>query len=263
MTVKWILIPLILLISNAQAESQRREPSLLLEYERELKKNNDSLKNDENPFSKHPTITSVSKPTPPTVPVVNAVTMNEPVSKKPLYDNDDIGKDANPYIIVKKTAPIASSTTCPDPVPADSESDQPHKSIIKHLSNVKEKLLSKAKEFLGTPYGFGGKDGDKTDCSGFTRQVYQQFGVSLPHSAAEQAQLGENVDPNDLQVGDLLFYRTYKSDPSHVAIYAGNGQIIHASYAAKKVQYDSIDKGYYKQRFMYAKRLALNSEYDE
>ncbi len=70
-----------------------------------------------------------------------------------------------------------------------------------------------------------------------------------------------DVDLSELQVGDLLFYRTYKSDPSHVAIYAGNGQIIHASYAAKKVQYDSIDKAYYKQRFLYAKRLSLGDTY--
>lgn len=264
MTVKWTLLALILLTLDAQAESQRREPSLLLEYERELKKNNDAQKNDENPFSKHPTITSISKPTPPVAPVVNTIVMSDPASKKPLSDSDDIGKDSSPYLVIKKPAPIASATTCPDPVPAESEDDQPHKNILHHLNNVKEKLLSKAKEFLGTPYSFGGKDGDRTDCSGFTRQVYKQFGISLPHSAAEQAQLGENVDPNDLQVGDLLFYRTYKSDPSHVAIYAGNGQIIHASFAAKKVQYDSMDKGYYKERFMYAKRLALNtSDHDE
>jgi cell wall-associated NlpC family hydrolase len=102
---------------------------------------------------------------------------------------------------------------------------------------------SRAKDFLGTPYGFGDKEGERTDCSGFTQQVYRQFGVTLPRSAAEQAQMGENVQLDDLQIGDLLFYRTYKSDPSHVAIYAGNGQIIHASYTAKKVQYDSIEKG--------------------
>ena len=72
-----------------------------------------------------------------------------------------------------------------------------------------------------------------------------------------QSKYGSKVDLKDLQVGDLLFYRTYKREPSHVAIYAGNGQIIHASYRSKKVQYDDIDKGYYKQRFMYAKRVAF------
>lgn len=130
-----------------------------------------------------------------------------------------------------------------------------NKAIVENLKSAKEKILSKAKEFLGTPYGFGHKTDGRTDCSGFTQQVFRQFGVSLPRSAAEQAMLGENVNLEDLQVGDLLFYRTYKSDPSHVAIYAGDGQIIHASSSAKKVQYDSIDKDYYKQRFLYAKRL--------
>ena len=97
----------------------------------------------------------------------------------------------------------------------------------------------------------------RTDCSGFTQQVYKQFGVNLPRSAAEQSQLGVRVSMDDLEVGDLLFYRTYKSDPSHVAIYAGNGQIIHASFVAQKVQYDSIDKSYYKQHFLFSKRLTI------
>jgi len=264
MAIARMISALILLTLSAQAESLRKEPSLLLEYERELKKANESVKNDENPFIKHPAILSVSKPVPPAVPVVSTVAMIDPSAKKLISNTEEIGNDTNPYLVVKKPSPALSTASCPDSTTEDVSQKESPKSIVKHLSNVKEKLLSKAKEFLGTPYGFGGKDGDRTDCSGFTKQVYQQFGVSLPHSAAEQAQLGENVDPNDLQVGDLLFYRTYKSDPSHVAIYAGNGQIIHASYTAKKVQYDSIDKGYYKERFMCAKRLAFNNpEYNE
>ena len=119
--------------------------------------------------------------------------------------------------------------------------------------------MARAKELLGTPYGFGSKESIQTDCSGFTQQVYSQFGISLPHSAAEQAAYGKDVDSKDLQVGDLMFFQTYKSEPSHVAIYAGDGQIIHASYKNRRVQYDAIDKGYYKQRFMYAKRLTLNN----
>ncbi|MCL4432243.1 MAG: C40 family peptidase [Epsilonproteobacteria bacterium] len=119
--------------------------------------------------------------------------------------------------------------------------------------------MARAKQLLGTPYGFGNKEITQTDCSGFTQQVFSQFGVSLPHSAAGQAQYGKEVDSNDLQVGDLMFYRTYKDEPSHVGIYAGDGQIIHASYKNRRVQFDAINKGYYKQRFMYAKRLALNN----
>ena len=259
MLIKRTVLSLILLTLTVQAESQRREPSLFLEYERELKKVNDSAKNDVNPFEKNNQTLTIAKPTSPTPPVVK-----DTVLKNTTFDHDSIGKDANPYLVITKPLPISSSVVCPDNTNTEESSKNAPQKITGNLKNLKDKILSRAKQFLGTPYGFGDKSGDRTDCSGFTQQVFQQFGIALPHSATEQAHLGENVDPKDLQVGDLLFYRTYKSDPSHVAIYAGNGQIIHASYASRKVQYDSIDKGYYKERFMYAKRLALNtSQYDE
>lgn len=259
MLIKRTALSLILLMLSAQAESQRREPSLFLEYERELKKTNESQKIDDNPFVK--TVVSplvIAKPTPPSEPVVKPVAYVAPILKNEKVETDSIGQDVKPFLVVPKPAPIASKEACPEKTVSVEEPKTKTQKIVHNIRNVKDKVLARAKDFLGTPYGFGNKDGERTDCSGFTQQVYRQFGVSLPRSAAEQAQLGEDVDPSDLQVGDLLFYRTYKSDPSHVAIYAGDGQIIHASYANRKVQFDSIDKGYYKQRFMYAKRLALN-----
>lgn len=264
MLVKRTLLSLLLLTFSLQAESQRREPSLLLEYERELKKANDSAKYDENPFIKStPAPITVVKPIPPTSPSVKAVAAAEltmPVLKNTKVETDTIGQDDKPFLVIAKPAPVAASPLCPEEKASPPSFEKGAKSIAKNLRTAKEKVLSKAKEFLGTPYGFGNRSGEQTDCSGFTQQVYGQFGISLPRSAAEQAQLGMDVDPSDLEVGDLLFYRTYKSDPSHVAIYAGNGQIIHASYTAKRVQYDSIDKAYYKQRFLYAKRLAFKNE---
>ena len=124
-------------------------------------------------------------------------------------------------------------------------------------THAKSKVLSKAQEFLGTKYIFGKKNSSQTDCSGFTQQVFKEVGVSLPRSAAEQAKIGSTVDIDNLEVGDLLFYKTYKKEPSHVAIYVGDGQIIHASYKSKRVQYDAMDKAYYKKRFIYAKRLSI------
>jgi cell wall-associated NlpC family hydrolase len=264
MLIKRTVLSLILLTLTAQAEGQRREPSLFLEYERELKKVNDSVKEDNNPFDKKNSVLSIAKPISPTEPTVKAVVIAQTVIKNTKSDADAIGQDSTPFLVVPKPSPIASKSLCPDNTNINDIPKNSAQKIVKNLKNAKEKLLSRAKDFLGTPYGFGNKDGDRTDCSGFTQQVYSQFGISLPHSAAEQAQLGEDVEFKDLQIGDLLFYRTYKSEPSHVAIYAGDGQIIHASYAGHKVQYDSIDKNYYKERFMYAKRLALNDPtYDE
>ena len=264
MLIRRTVLSLILLTITAQAESQRREPSLFLEYERELKKTNDTIKNEENPFIKASAPIVIAKPTPPSEPVVKEVAFVAQVLRNDKIETNTIGQDEKPFLMVPKPAPIASKAACPEESTKTEESKTKTQKIVKNIKNAKDKLLSHAKDFLGTPYGFGNRDGERTDCSGFTQQVYRQFGISLPRSAAEQAQLGESVSMDDLQVGDLLFYRTYKSDPSHVAIYAGEGQIIHASYSNKKVQYDSIDKDYYKQRFMYAKRLALNDpDYDE
>lgn len=259
---KWTLLSLAVLTFTAHAESQRREPSLFLGYERDLKKSIESEKEETTAFIKNPLPpVSVVKPAVPAVPVVKAVVAQDvsmPILKNAKIETDEIGHEEKPFLVVSKPAPATSPNLCSDEKKPTAVSSKEGGSIVKNLKNAKEKVLSKAKEFLGTPYGFGNKSGMQTDCSGFTQQVYSQFGISLPRSAAEQAQLGMNVDPSDLQVGDLLFYRTYKSDPSHVAIYAGDGKIIHASYTAKKVQYDSIDKDYYKQRFLYARRLAFN-----
>jgi len=264
MLIRRTVLSLILLTIAAQAESQRREPSLFLEYERELKKINDTRQNEENPFIKPSAPIVIAKPSTPIEPTIKTVTFIAPILKNEKDHPSSIGQDEKPFLLVPKPAPIVSKASCPEESIKAEDPKSKTQAIVKNFKNAKDKLLSRAKDFLGTPYGFGNRDGERTDCSGFTQQVYRQFGVTLPRSAAEQAQLGENVNMNDLQVGDLLFYRTYKSDPSHVAIYAGDGQIIHASYSARKVQYDSIDKGYYKQRFMYAKRLALNDpDYDE
>jgi cell wall-associated NlpC family hydrolase len=253
MQIKTAVLSLILLSIMAQADSSRREPSIFLEYERELKKDNDTLKNDESPFKP----ISISKPASPIKPTVKAVAFVAPVLKNDKADTETIGQDSKPFLLVSKPTIAVKTTPTVETTNAEEPASNTQK-IVKNFKDIKNSLLAYAKDFLGTPYGFGKKGGDKTDCSGFTQQVFGQFGIALPHSAAEQAQLGENVSMDNLQVGDLLFYRTYKSDPSHVAIYAGDGQIIHASYSSKKVQFDSIDKEYYKKRFLCAKRIALN-----
>lgn len=250
-------LSLLILNSTLYSDSNiRNEPSLFLEYEREVSRTVDPTQNESNPFKK------IMAPITPKAPVIRP-TFTEVVKTQPPIPKPAIGNDALPYLVINKpvSPSNAVSLTCPDPsttVIAKTE-DQPKKSLFENIHSVKDRVMARAKEFLGTAYGFGDKGSSQTDCSGFTQQVFSQFGVSLPHSAAEQAEYGKEVNNNDLQVGDLMFYHTYKDEPSHVAIYAGDRKIIHASFKNKRVQYDDIDKGYYKQRFMYAKRLALNS----
>ena len=91
-------------------------------------------------------------------------------------------------------------------------------------------IVSYAKNFLGNPYVFGGSSlTHGTDCSGFTMSVYAHFGISLNRSSYTQVNNGRAVSMSNLKAGDLLFYRYGGGRISHVAIYMGGGQIIHAS----------------------------------
>ena len=91
-------------------------------------------------------------------------------------------------------------------------------------------VVAYAKRFLGNPYVWGGSSlTNGTDCSGFTMAVYAHFGYSLNRSSYTQVYNGRSVSLGALEPGDLLFYKYGGSTISHVAIYIGGGQIIHAS----------------------------------
>ena len=90
-------------------------------------------------------------------------------------------------------------------------------------------LVNYALQFVGNPYSYGGADlYSGVDCSGFTMKIYEAFGYSLPHSAESQSYMGSYVSLDSLQPGDLIFYG-YDGYICHVAIYIGNGQIVHAA----------------------------------
>ena len=90
-------------------------------------------------------------------------------------------------------------------------------------------LVNYALQFVGNPYSYGGSDlYSGVDCSGFTMKIYEAFGYSLPHSAESQSYMGSYVSLDSLQPGDLIFYG-YDGYICHVAIYIGNGQIVHAA----------------------------------
>lgn len=97
------------------------------------------------------------------------------------------------------------------------------------VSDVRVDLVQYAKQFVGNPYVWGGTSlTNGADCSGFTMSIYKKYGVSLPHHAASQAQLGTKVSLGEAKPGDLVFYAKNGSI-NHVAIYIGSGQVIHAS----------------------------------
>ena len=93
-------------------------------------------------------------------------------------------------------------------------------------------LVNYARNFLGLRYVHAGNSlVTGTDCSGFTSLIYKEFGISLGTTVRSQVYSGTYISKSDLEPGDLVFY-SYGSNPSHVAIYIGNGQIVHASNSA-------------------------------
>ncbi|MBQ7797147.1 MAG: SH3 domain-containing protein [Lachnospiraceae bacterium] len=100
-------------------------------------------------------------------------------------------------------------------------------------ASLRSRIVNYALKFLGNPYVWGGTILTKgADCSGFTLSVFKNFGISLPHYSGSQAQMGTAVKSNNMRPGDLIFYGNSSGTINHVAMYIGNGQVVHA--ASKK-----------------------------
>ena len=103
------------------------------------------------------------------------------------------------------------------------------KSVSESSSDDAQSIIAYAKQFIGTPYRYGGTSLTKgIDCSSFTQQMYAPYGVSLNRSSRGQYKQGTYINKSDLLPGDLLFYGN-SGRVSHVAIYIGNGEAIHAT----------------------------------
>ena len=119
-----------------------------------------------------------------------------------------------------------------------------------------EKVVSIATEYLGVPYRFGGDSPKKGfDCSGLVFFSFDQMGVRVPRTAEDQRKAAERVQRDDLEPGDVVFFRSSKGRVDHVGIYAGEGRFIHAPNSGKVVSYASLDDPYYRSHFVSAGRF--------
>ena len=128
-----------------------------------------------------------------------------------------------------------------------------------HLSRQEREALTEyAKYFKGGRYIWGGTTPKGFDCSGYVQYLYKKQGINLPRTALSQSQVGEDVDIDELKKGDLLFFLTDKKRKipvTHVGIYLGNGEFIHAASRKKGIIISPITHGYYASKFVKAKRV--------
>lgn len=138
------------------------------------------------------------------------------------------------------------------------ENNQNVNTQVAQTTSKGEEIVTYAKQYLGCSYVYGGSGPSNFDCSGFTMYVFKNFGVSLSHSAIAQSKNGTYVAKEDLQPGDLVFFKDYETmnGIGHCGIYVGDGNFIHASSGTGYcVKISTLLSGSYNTRYETARRL--------
>lgn len=121
-------------------------------------------------------------------------------------------------------------------------------------TSVGNEVAIRAISLLGAPYQWGGNGPTTFDCSGLVRFVYDQLGILVPRTAAQQFSAATPVKLDHLEPGDLLFFRI-KGRISHVAIYTGEGRFVHAPQTGRPVELRPMDDEFYAERLIGAGRF--------
>jgi cell wall-associated NlpC family hydrolase len=129
--------------------------------------------------------------------------------------------------------------------------------VTSTVLTVAQDVVVNALGLIGVAYKYGGNTAEQgLDCSCFVKLVFQQtMGLVLPRTAAEMSRMGADVNRDDLQPGDLVFYNTMRRANSHVGIYIGDNQFVHSPSAGGKVRVENMTNSYWQKRFDGAKRI--------
>lgn len=166
------------------------------------------------------------------------------------------GYVASQYVLICSPSSISAPAETPAETPADTPAETPAETPVTPTVSSSE-IVSTAQQYLGTPYVYGGSSPSGFDCSGFTMYVFAQVGIKLPHGATSQLSYGTEVSRSDLQPGDLVFFQDYGAVASHVGIYIGGDQFIHASSSSgnsRCVTISSLTETYYANHYLTARR---------
>ena len=121
-------------------------------------------------------------------------------------------------------------------------------------TGIGAKLVEEAKKHLGKKYVWGATGPNTFDCSGLTQYCHKKLGINIPRTSLEQSKSGKLVSKSNLQVGDLIFWKTTSAPVGHVGMYIGNNQFIHAPNSRSVVKIDNLSNSYYANKYVNARR---------
>lgn len=237
--------------------------------------NKETISELENPNERHTSIGNIKR----VVPVIKETKLSSYTSEKDLKDL--INEHREKYKSSSLTSPTNNEVDLlvddkPEVIPTAGYSN------TKSLTNEQSKLEDIVRSLLGVPYVWGGVSPTRgMDCSGFTQYVMRQLGYNIPRVSYNQSEFGQLIPRTSLRIGDLLFFDTRNprnlndiktpteemlqaslveddfapNTVSHVGIYVGNGIMAHASSGDGYITYTSLDKSYYRNRFINARRI--------
>lgn len=136
-------------------------------------------------------------------------------------------------------------------------STEEYENLSKNGNPQGQEIVNVAQQYLGVPYVYGGRSPSGFDCSGLTSYVYAQCGYNISRTASTQLGDGIPVSFDELQPGDLVFFRNPGETKavSHVGIFVGEGEFIHSPNYNTVVRFDSLETGYYADTYVDARRV--------
>lgn len=202
------------------------------------------------PSAPEPSVPSAS----PETPIAEAPAVEAPVARAPAPEAPAVEAPA----VESRPSPQAAPVPSPSSARAPSSAPSEHEAVppSRRLSEIWPGLETSARSYLGTPYVWGGTTHKGIDCSAFTQNSYGENRVRIPRVSRDQWKAGDKVGGPALRDGDLLFFNTMGVGVSHVGMVvdAKTNKFMHAS-SSKGVTYADLDKNYYKQRYLGARRV--------